>query len=64
MDDGRRLPVGVVYEDGCNTCECINPRSYCGRWSAFTERAYCACDGTTFIASAPSKPYEHAGPCN
>jgi hypothetical protein len=92
----RTVPVGAVFADGCNTCECkpytigctsvgcINniyarkpscpcaifdpgcdqPRSYCGRCGAFSERAYCGCDGATFVAMAPLKPYRHLGPCS
>jgi hypothetical protein len=110
----RRLPVGTVFGDGCNTCECERhgwrctalacfdspsvdlggtvigcfagmkqakpctlpgdtrcifdpgceePRSYRGTASFAPERAHCGCDGATFIASAPHRPYRHVGAC-
>ena len=93
--DGRRIPLGAVFGDGCSTCECRpsgarctqgwnpwghtrcnaaslssifdpgceNPRSYTGGGNVFAERPYCGCDGITFVAPSPAKPYRHPGPC-
>jgi hypothetical protein len=100
----RRLPVGAIFADGCNMCECMpygatctskgcvseghligcwgvavrpcapgaacvydpgceSPHSYPGGYIARLERPHCGCDGVTFWAVAPEKPYRHVGAC-
>jgi hypothetical protein len=48
-----------VYEQGCPSTH-----SYCSAWSHGPKQTYCSCEGLTFEASTPNRPFQHVGPCD
>ena len=47
-----------VFDRGC-----VSPQAYHARFASFDPRPYCGCDGVTFVAAAPTKPYRNVGVC-
>ena len=50
--------TGCIYDPGCDP-----PRSYAGGVVSAMATTYCGCDGMSFTAFAPHRPYRHVGEC-
>lgn len=51
--------AACVYEPGCK-----DPQSYCSAWTHDAKQTYCSCEGLTFQATTPNRPYQHVGRCD
>jgi hypothetical protein len=50
-----------VFDPGC-----VAPQAFHAAYvsASFSTRAYCGCDGQTFVSAVPTKAYQHVGACS